>query len=203
MGLLVGVTGAIGAGKSTVCRMLEKAGRTVIPADLLAREIMETDRKVMGEIRSAFGPEVFTREGTPDRSAIARLVFSDHAQLSRLNAIVHPRVFLELDRRLAALPPARRNPYVAIEAALIYETGMEDRLDHVVVVHASEAVRIARVTARDNVPDSDVRRRMRAQMPAARKAELADLLIENESTEAELRRRVEFVDRLLVAMATG
>jgi dephospho-CoA kinase len=203
MGLLIGVTGSIGAGKSTVCRMLGHLGRTVLSADLLAREIMESDRTVMSEIRSALGSDLFTREGKPDRAAIGRLVFADSAALARLNAIVHPRVFLELDRRLAALPHTRREPYVAIEAALIFETGMEERLDHVVVVHASEAVRIARVTARDNIADADVRRRMRSQMPAAKKAGLADLLIENETTEEELRGRVEFIDRLLVAMASG
>lgn len=201
MGLLIGVTGAIGAGKSTVCRMLSRAGRTVLSADQLAREIMESDQQVLADIRSAFGDEVFTPEGVPDRSVLARRVFGDAELLARLNAIVHPPVIRTLERRLAELPASARNPYAAVEAALIYETGMDRSMDYVVVVQASERARIARVTARDNVRDADVRRRMRAQMPASLKAERADFLIENDGGEEDLLERVLFIDRLLVSIA--
>lgn len=203
MGLRVGVTGAIGAGKSTVCRMLGRAGRTVISADEIARTILETDARVLAEVREEFGDGVFTTDGLPHRPSLARLVFSDPERLARLNAILHPRVFRELERRLAGLPPAAHIPYVAIEAALVYETGMEKKLDYVVVVQASEATRLARVTARDNVRDTDVRKRMRAQMAASAKAELADFLIENDGDERDLQERVLFIDRLLVSISAS
>jgi dephospho-CoA kinase len=198
--MLVGVTGGIGSGKSTVCRAFERLGRVVISADEIARSLTETDARLREEIRAVFGPEVFRTDGSLDRGGLARIAFSSPAATGRLNTIVHPRVFEEIDRSLDGIALDRKKPYVVIEAALIYESGMDERLDRVVVVDAPEAVRIGRVVARDGLTANEVRQRIRAQWPAAEKIRLADMVIVNDRNAVALDTKVRFVDTLLAAL---
>ena len=195
--LRVGVTGGIGSGKSTVCAIFQSLGRTLLPADLIAREVIETNDVVRNKIRNLFGEGSFGPDGTLDRPRLANIVFADPRARGKLDAIVHPEVFRELERRIGDLPEEQKRPYVLIEAALIFETGMQKRLDRVIVVSASEEVRIARVVARDGSTRGEVVRRMHAQVSAARAAALADFVIVNEQNATGLETKVRFVDSLL------
>jgi len=197
----VGVTGGIGSGKSTVCRLLTQFGRTVLSADAIARDITNNDREVHSAILREFGPDVFHQNGSLLRDKLAEIVFADSGALEKLNALVHPHVFAALEQSLLDLKPEQRMPYIVIEAALIYETRMDDDLSYVIVVTADEDTRIRRVMNRDKMTRQEVRARMRSQMDEEKKIELADFVIINDGTEADLIERVQFIDKLLPMMA--
>ncbi len=199
--LLVGVTGGIGSGKTLVCSLFAHLGRTVLHADSVAQEIANTNPDVRREITKLLGPGAYRGDGPMERTYVADRVFADHALLRTLNGIVHPRVIAEIEKRVSALPQGQRRPYVLVEAALIYESGMDERLDQVIVVDAEEETRVRRVTERDGVGRDAVLLRMAAQLPAARKAALADFVIRNEENAVALEEKVRFVDTLLSAMA--
>ncbi len=200
---LVGVTGGIGSGKSAVCLCFEKLGRVVLSADRIARDLTEHNPGVRGAISRAFGPGVYDPHGTLRRSELARIVFAHPAKLRTLNDIVHPLVFSTLNDALAQLPAHAAEPYVIVEAALVFESGMDARLDATVVVRAPEELRIERVLGRDKLTREEIVARMRAQMPVEESAGRGDFVIENGGTEAELATRVQFVDRILTLMFRG
>ncbi len=196
--LAVGITGGIGSGKSALCDAFAAEGRLVLSADLLARDLTINDPSVREEIRSAFGAEVFTAAGEVDRRALAAIVFHDRKARERLNGIVHPRVFRTLAGKLAAESADRLRPYTIIEAALIYESGME--LDYVIVVDAPEDERIRRVMLRDGSSREEVLSRIASQMPVEEKRKRADFVVENRETAAELATSAAFLDGLLRAL---
>lgn len=197
---LVGVTGGIGSGKSSVCRQFEALGRTVIAADRIARDLTERDPRVRDAVRKKFGDAMYAPEGPLRRQALAAIVFADAAKRRALNAIVHPPVFDAIAAAVAALPASSRSPYVIVEAPLIFESGMDKRLAATVVVRADEEVRIARVMQRDGMTREDVLARMKAQLSAATTAQRADFVIENNRDEAGLGPKVAFIDRILSQM---
>ncbi len=198
--LLVAVTGGIGSGKSTVCGLFLRLGRTIIPADSVARNISDEDPDVKKAIRSTFGPAAYLPDGNLDRKWMADQVFADRRKRQVLDSIVHPYVFKEIDRQLDSLRLTLHQPYVLIEAALVFETGMDTWMDQVIVVTAEEETRIQRVMKRDSVSREDVVRRIRAQIPMAKKIRLADFVIMNNGDVSELDATVMFVDGLLSHM---
>jgi dephospho-CoA kinase len=195
--LLVGVTGGIGSGKSAVCELFRRLGRTVIGADAVARELMEGNAALKRTVTALLGRESYRPDGSLDAPVVAGKIFTDTALRTKLNAAVFPAVKQEIHRRISGLPPAQRSPYVIIEAALIYESGMDADLDYVIVVHASEAARVARVEGRDGMARADVIRRARAQMPAEELRKRADFVLVNESEPSHLEGKVAFLDRVL------
>lgn len=199
--LLVGVTGGIGSGKSLVCSLFEHLGRTVIKADVVAQEIADTNPDVRREITVLLGAGAYRGDGLMERKFVADRVFADHALLRALNGIVHPRVIAEIEKRVSGLPQGQRRPYVLVEAALIYESGMDELLDQVIVVDADEETRVRRVTERDRAGRDAVLLRMAAQLPAAKKVARADFVIRNEENTVAVEKKVHFIDTLLSAMA--
>ena len=193
----VGVTGGIGSGKSALCDAFRGRGRQVISADLIAREIGDTDDEVKSQIQKTFGRESYLPDGRLDRKRIAAMVFNDSALRERLNGFIHPRVDGVIRERIEALTPSERSPYVVIEAALIFESGMQENLDYTIVVDAPEEVRIARVMARDHCSREQVLQRIKAQMPVEKKVKLADFVLHNDGTEEELKEKAVFLDTLL------
>lgn len=200
---LVGVTGGIGSGKSSACRCFEKLGRVVLSADGIARDLTETNPGVRRAVAHEFGSEIYGPNGGLRRAELARIVFAHPARLRALNAIVHPAVFSSLNDALARLPASRAKPYVIVEAALVFESGMDKNLDAVVVVTAPEEVRVARVVQRDNLPEADVARRMRAQISPAESSKKGDFVVDNGGSEDDLAVRVKFVDTVLSLMFAG
>ncbi len=201
--LLVGVTGGIGSGKSLVCSLFERLGRPVLRADIIAQEISDADPVVRRRVAELLGPPAYPGGGTMDRKFVASRVFANHALLKKLNAIVHPPVIDVITRAAEGLPAAQRHPYVIVEAALIYESGMDDLLDRVIVVDAEEETRIRRVMERDGITRDAVLLRIAAQLPAAKKVARADFVIRNDSDAAAMDGKVRFLDTILKAMAPG
>ncbi|MDZ4698226.1 MAG: dephospho-CoA kinase [Rhodothermales bacterium] len=193
----LGVTGGIGSGKTTVCRMLEGMGAEVFYADAEARRLMNDDAELRKELVAAFGERVYDAAGRLDRAYLAREVFGDSERLARLNGLVHPRVRRALQERKAGAAH-RGAPLLVYEAALIYETGGERYVDAVAVVQAPVALRIERVTTRDGVEAHQVEARMQHQLPPETLRERADFLIENDGDLEHLRRQTEALYRRMV-----
>ena len=138
--LRVGITGGIGSGKSTVCNLFAGLGRTVLSADDIARQLTDNSAQIKSSIRKTFGEKVFLPNGVLDRQALAAIVFENHSLRAKLDALIHPHVFAALDEAIDRLSLSDKSSYLLIEAALIYESGMDEKLDYVVVVHADEEV---------------------------------------------------------------
>lgn len=171
----VGVTGGIGSGKSTVCRVFSVLGIPVFSSDDEAKRLLDGDPATKQRLREVFGDAVFTG-GKPDRKALAARVFNDAEALQRLNAIVHPAV-----REAFARWARRQNaPYVINEAAILVETGAYRTMDHLVVVTAPEQERVRRVMLRDGGTEAAVRARMRNQADEAALVAVAGSVIVND-----------------------
>ncbi len=167
----------------------------------MAKDLTNNDAQIRADIRKEFGDVVFNNDGTLDRKALAEVVFKSKTAIETLNAIVHPRVFVALETEIQNLKPSQHFPYVVIEAALMYETRMDDDLNYVIVVTADEETRVSRVMNRDKVTRNDVRARMKFQMEEKEKLDLADFVIINDGTQADLIERVKFIDKLLPMLA--
>ena len=199
--LRIGVTGGIGAGKSEVCAAFARKGRVVLSADAIARSVMEADAVVRKRVAAICGPDAYHADGTLNVPHVAAAIFDDEAKRTAVNAAVHPAVLRRITAEIEALPAERRSPYVLVEAALLYESGMEEDLDAVLVVHAADAVRIERLLARGGLTRAQVVSRMRAQMAAGAKRERADFVLVNEGTREAIATRVDFFDILFTRMA--
>ncbi len=198
---LIGVTGGIGSGKTVVCEGFQSLGRTVLSADNLAREIMDTEDEVKQKVRQLFGTAAYSPEGLLDRRFVAARVFGESLVKKKLDAIVHPAVFREIEVRISRLSAEQRFPYVVIEAALIYESGFDKRLDYVIVVQAAKESRIRRVTERDGSTRAEVLRRIASQLSQEELVKRADFLIRNDSDLSQIPSKVRFIDQLLSRMA--
>ena len=196
---LIGITGGIGTGKSTVVEILQKRGWKVYASDATAKEIMAADPVVRRELKEAFGEEVLTPEGV-NAKVLSGLVFGEstehHHRLTTLNRIVHPRV---LDAHLATIESerAKGTPLMAIESALLFEVELEEGFDWVVVVDAPEEVCIDRVVKRSGASPEEVKRRMSEQMSMEEKRGLADFVIDNGGSQEELEGAVGLVAMIL------
>jgi dephospho-CoA kinase len=197
--LLVGLTGGIGTGKSTVARMLEKRGAVVFDADVLARQAVAPGTPGFDQVVERFGPNVLAPGGGLDREALASIVFSDPAARRDLEGIVHPEV-----RRMFAegCEEYRDSDRVVVfSAPLLVETGMHTAFDRLIVVSAPVATQIERLMRDRGMAERDVQARIAAQLPLEAKAEVADILLDNEGTLEDFERSVERVWRDLDAQA--
>jgi dephospho-CoA kinase len=180
--------------------MLEQLGRTVLDADRIAKDVMVSDLTVRRALVRRFGPGTFTRSGELDTRFLSTVVFGDAESLRVLNRTVHPAVLARIQSILSSLPSARSRPYVVVEAALIYETGISERFGQVVVVDSSLETRIRRVVKRSGETRSAVLARMRSQLSHREKVKRASIVIRNNGSLSELRRKVAFLDTLLQSL---
>ena len=198
----VGITGGIGSGKTTVCRMLEEAGVPVLYADAIAIEIEQSDPAIRKALTELLGKEAFHENGTVNRPYLASKIFSSKKLHKAVEQIVHPAVMQEIDRRMRKYSESG-TPVVAVEAALLYESGMHKQLDAIVVVDARENLRIRRVVDRDQVKAEAVRKRMAAQWSVERKIRSAHVVLGNNGTMEELRVKVGFLLTLFTTLSKG
>jgi dephospho-CoA kinase len=196
--LRVAVTGGIGSGKTTVCKYFEQLHVPVLYADSIAREFSEAKRDIRKAISDLFGPGIYGTDGTLDRLKVASLIFSQKNLQHKLNAIIHPYVSKEIVSQLRRLE-RDKVPLAIVEAALIYEAGLERLFDYVVVVDAPETIRLQRVALRDRADRREVRARMKAQWRTERKMSKADFVIINDGSRKELNKRVKFLHTLLMS----
>lgn len=199
---VVGLTGGIASGKSTVARFFEEHGVPVVDADQLAREVVAPGTDALREIVAAFGPGVLAPDGSLDRKALGAVVFADPAARRRLEAITHPRIGAASAARIRELASSRP-PYVLYEAALLVENGLHRGLAALVVVAANEATQMARLRERDGLSEQDARARVAAQAPLRRKLDAADFVIWTDTTLGETRQRVGETHAALVARLTS
>jgi dephospho-CoA kinase len=194
---LIGLTGNIGSGKSTVARLLAAKGAAIVDADALARQATD-DPEVLAAITQQLGSDL-VRGGQLDRTATARRVFADPSARRRLNSIVHPWVRRAMAAQVATLlaspePP----PVIILDIPLLYESGLEPTVDAVIVVNASLERRIERVTASGMLSADEVRARDAAQLPLAEKVARADFVVDN---ERDLERLAAQLDSLWALLA--
>lgn len=197
--LVVGLTGGIGSGKTTFAALLAERGAHVIDADQIGRDALRPDTETWHSVVSQFGEEILLPNSLEiDRKALARIVFSDRDKLAALNAIVHPviveRIADELDRLSGT------DAVVVIDAALIYELGLQDSLDTVVAVVAEPGLRTERLRRRGMEPQ-DISARMASQMDPEEAARRADIVVRNDGSLEALAARADEVWQRLKEMA--
>lgn len=186
--LTVGLTGNIASGKSSVARVWRALGAPVVEADELARRAVEPGSPGLEAILRHWGAEVLGPSGALDRAALRRIVFDDPAERERLEAIIHPAV-AELREAEHARLAALGETVVVSDIPLLFEVGLQDEFDVVVLVDAPEEVRLERIVRDRGLDPEEARRMIRAQMPSVLKYAGADVVIENAGTLAELERR--------------
>jgi dephospho-CoA kinase len=186
--ILVGLTGGIGSGKSTVSARLAELGARVIDADAITREVQAPGTEVFEAIVERFGPGVVAADGSLDRPALAAIVFADPDELTALNAIVHPAVGKEISRRLAEA--AETDDVVVLDVPLLVETGREG-LAGLLVVDLDEDEAVRRLVAHRGFTEEDVRARMSNQASRDARRAKADRVIDNRGSVDELRAQVD------------
>ena len=187
---LFGVTGGIGAGKTTVCRLLRESGVPILEADPLAKELTNRLPEIRQALTAEFGADVYAENGELNKERLSEIVFSDPEKRRRVNQIIHPHVLQAIRHEAERLQREEGHELVGVEAALIYESGMEQMLDAVVVVTAPLDKRIAWLQQRNQLTRAEVEKRMQAQMPVAEKIKRADYVLENDGSLDQLRARV-------------
>jgi dephospho-CoA kinase len=188
-GVNVGLTGGVGAGKSTVGKLLVEHGAVLVDADTAAREVVEPGTEGYAAVVERFGPGVVASDGGLDRAALAAIVFSDDEQRAALNAIVHPLVGRRMAELAAAAPPGA---VIVHDIPLLVENGRDRGFDAVIVVEAPLEVRLSRLLAR-GMSEQDARERMAAQATDEQRRAVADELIVNDGSLDQLARRVDAV----------
>jgi dephospho-CoA kinase len=190
--LLVGLTGGIATGKSTVSDLLRRLGCEIIDADLLAREVVEPGQPALRQIAAEFGPDVLTAGGALDRKKLGAIVFADPVRRLRLEAITHPAIRERFQARLDELAEKGFAGIVVFDAPVMIESGNYKNMERMVVVVTDDASQLARLRARDGTDDAENGRKVASQMPLAEKAKLADYVIDNsgsrEATAEQVRR---------------
>jgi dephospho-CoA kinase len=184
----IGLTGGIGAGKSTVATRLRELGATIIDADRVAREVVEPGTAGLAAVVAAFGPQVLLPDGQLDRPALGRLVFSDPEKLARLNAIVHPLIGERTQALIDAAPP---DAVLVHDIPLLVENQLSSGFDLVIVVDAPEPERIRRLVADRGMTEDEAVSRIRAQAGDAERRKVADVWIDNSGMPADTRSQVD------------
>ena len=196
--LLVGLTGGIATGKSTVTAMLASPSVRVVDADALAREVVEPGTPALGQIVAEFGREVLQADGRLDRARLGEIVFPDPVKRKRLEAITHPAIRARFEKIMADLERAGWDGILIWDAALLVESGGNKKMDRLVVVTTDAATQLRRLMGRDGVSEEAARARTASQMPLAVKARYADYVIDNSGTPQQTEARVREVYRALL-----
>jgi dephospho-CoA kinase len=187
-----GLTGGVASGKSTVATMLRERGIEVIDADDVARAVVRPASEGLREVVACFGEQVLQSDGSLDRARLGAMVFSDAEQRGKLNAILHPRIAAETQRRIAALADSGV-ALACYDAALLVENGLADAFRPLVVVSLAPEQQIERLCARDDIDEAAARERLAAQLPLERKVAVADFVVDNGGSREQLATRVDEV----------
>jgi dephospho-CoA kinase len=199
--LLVGLTGGVATGKSTVARMFQQCGAVLIDADALAREVVQPGKPAWRDIVGRYGGAVLRPDRTVNRHALAEVVFGHPRELVALNAIVHPRVAREQARLTREI--ARKDPeaVVVYDVPLLFEAGVDARVDRIIVVTADRPTQIKRLQQRNNLTRAEALRRIRSQLPLSEKSLRADEVLDGTLARAHLQRLVKRVYAELVRLS--
>jgi len=197
---LIGLTGGIGSGKSTAAELLARAGAGVIDTDAIAHALTAPGGAAMRSLIGEFGPAIATKNGALDRAVMREMAFADPTVRRRLEAILHPMIHAEVDRQIAALAPTF--PYLVLVVPLLIETGTyRERIDRLAVVDCPEALQIARVRARSQLPEATIRAILAAQASREARLAVADDIIDNSTTLSALTAQLEALHQRYLAAA--
>ena len=197
----VGLTGGIASGKSAVSMIFASLGAKILDSDEVAREVLLPGQPAWTRLRQAFGKTFSRPDGTVKRKKLRKLVFANPEKRDQLNAIVHPEVMKEINRRSEVLSSSLQAKVLVVDVPLLLEVGVAHRFDKIVVVDARESVQINRLVQRDGISEEEAKQALKAQMPLSEKVELADYVIDNNSTLADTEIQVRKVWKELLVLA--
>jgi dephospho-CoA kinase len=193
--LVIGLTGGIGCGKSTVAKLFAAKGVPILDADVIARELVEPNQPAFEAIKQHFGTAIL-RDGGLDRARLREIVFSNPEEKRWLENLLHPMVYSEISRRIATLSA----PYSIVVIPLLLETGRRHLVDRLLVVDCPEDMQRHRVKLRDGLEDTQIEKIMASQISRSKRLEAADDVIENTADEATLSDRIEHLHQLYLAL---
>lgn len=188
--MIIGLTGSIASGKSTVSGMLAERGYPIVDADLVAREVVEPGRPALEQIRRAFGERVIMEDGTMDRRFVGELIFNDPAQRKKLNDIIHPAIRTEMLRQRDGHLAAGKKT-VVMDIPLLFESRLQHLVDKILVVSVKEETQLHRLMARNSFTEQEARARIASQLPISEKEKGADAVIYNNGTLEETARQLD------------
>jgi dephospho-CoA kinase len=188
---IIGITGGIGSGKSSIAKVFISMGFPVYNSDTRAKELINSNIDVIDSIKQEFGDDIYSSEGL-DRKKMASIVFSDSDKLQKLNSIVHPAVGLDFDK----WANSQNTSFVLKEAAILFETGIYKSLDKTILVTCPKEERINRVMKRDSATKEAIEARMNSQWSEEKKKELADYIIDNSGEEMVIPQVISLINRL-------
>ncbi len=180
--LKIGLTGGIGSGKSSVSKLFEDWGAYIFDADLVAKEVLLKNDTAQNEIIAEFGSDILNKDGRIEKSKLSRIAFQDENHQLRLNAIIHPYVFLKIDHTFDKILSKSKYEIFCVDAALIYESGADTHMDYVVVITSHLRLRIERVMERGDLTRDEFLKRLDLQWPDEDKVHMADFVIHNNGT---------------------
>ena len=186
---LIGLTGGIATGKSTVSTLLRLSGYPVIDADQLVRQLQTAHSKGLERLTAVFGIGILNADQTLNRQALGSLVFSDQTKLAKLNMVMQPLIRDEIWRQVKNYQK-QQIPYVILDAPLLFEENYADECDLVVVVATDHQIQVQRLMKRNGYSQAEAEQRIDSQMPLAEKKRLADIVIDNNGSKEELKRQV-------------
>ena len=196
--LKIGLTGGIGSGKSSVSNILKSWDAHIFDADLVAKKILNHNESAQNEVITEFGTDVIGSKGIIDKKKLSRIVFHDEDHQIKLNAIIHPYVFSEIDEEFETILKKDKNELFVVDAALIYESGADTHMDYVVVVTSHLGLKIERVLAKGELTREEFLKRADLQWPDEEKIQLADFVIQNNGSHEDLLRETKKTYNLLI-----
>ena len=196
--MIIGLTGTIGSGKSTVSARLNSLGALILDADIIAREVVEPNTEGLRQIEKSFGSGVIAADGSLDRKAVAAIVFADSEKRMLLNSIIHPAVLKTLEARTAAELATNSNRLIVWDVPLLIECGWHKNVDSVWLVSVSRQQQVERAMLRSGMTADEVNARIEAQMSLAEKKKYADVVLDNSGSQAETMQAVRVQLELLL-----
>ena len=188
--LKVGLTGGLGSGKSTASKFFNSLGAFILDADNAAKKLIESSKEVKNELIKEFGTDIMDANSNVDKKKLARIAFQDEDHQQRLNYVVHPHIHNAIDKSFNEILDQNNHKLFIVDAALIYESGYDAHLDYVIVVTAQLKHRMERALNRNTLTREEILKRIDFQWPEEDKTSLADFVIHNDGTEAELNDQI-------------
>lgn len=198
--LIIGVTGGVGTGKTTVSKIFRQLGAIVLDADEIAHRLIEPKKKAFKEVINYFGNEILNDDKTINRKALAEIVFSDSAHLKKLCDLIHPLVYKEIERHLGKIKRSSPNAIAVLDIPLLLESGGRSMVDKLIVVKSKRDVQIKRASKNLGLNRRYILQRIKAQMPLQKKIKAADFVIDNSGTLKSTREQAIKIWKMLVRM---
>ncbi len=196
--LRLGITGGIGSGKSTASKILEKEGAYIFNADVEAKRLLNENPQVQNELLAEFGTDIMGPGNSIDRKKLARIAFQDSDHQSRLNIVIHPFVFDDIDSAFRKVEKINSHSVFVVDGAMIFESGFDQHLDYVIIVTAQIKIRLSRAMERGKLNRDEIMRRMDLQWSEDEKIGMADFVVYNEGGKEELKTQITSIYKQLV-----